>query len=122
MKLFESLLTALRALRANKMRSALTMLGVIIGVGSVILLVSLGSGARACRDAILDRTDMGANARRLCGGARSAPLIGRFPQLCQIFGQSNVTARLTRIDFGPQSTDVLRGSVCRCDRNVMRFA
>jgi putative ABC transport system permease protein len=46
-KLFESLLTALRALRANKMRSALTMLGVIIGVGSVILLVSLGSGARA---------------------------------------------------------------------------
>ncbi|MFH1149798.1 MAG: ABC transporter permease [Actinomycetota bacterium] len=35
------------ALRANKMRSALTMLGVIIGVGSVILLVSLGSGARA---------------------------------------------------------------------------
>jgi len=40
-------MTALRALRANKMRSALTMLGVIIGVGSVILLVSLGSGARA---------------------------------------------------------------------------
>ncbi len=50
------------------------------------------------------------------------PLIGRFPQLCQIFGQSNVTARLTRIDFGPQSTDVLAGSVRRCDRNVMRFA
>lgn len=47
MKLLESLLTALRALRANKMRSGLTMLGVIIGVGSVILLVSLGSGARA---------------------------------------------------------------------------
>ncbi len=47
MKLLESILTALRALRANKMRSLLTMLGVIIGVGSVILLVSLGSGARA---------------------------------------------------------------------------
>jgi putative ABC transport system permease protein len=47
MKLLESILTALTALRANKMRSLLTMLGVIIGVGSVILLVSLGSGARS---------------------------------------------------------------------------
>lgn len=47
MKIFESILTALTALKANKMRSLLTMLGVIIGVGSVILLVSLGSGARA---------------------------------------------------------------------------
>ena len=40
------MLTALRALKANKMRSALTMLGVIIGVGSIILLVALGTGAR----------------------------------------------------------------------------
>ncbi len=47
MKLLESFLSALNALRANKMRSGLTMLGVIIGVGFVILLVSLGSGARA---------------------------------------------------------------------------
>ena len=47
MKIFESITTALLALRANKLRSMLTMLGVIIGVGSIILLVSLGSGARA---------------------------------------------------------------------------
>lgn len=46
MKLLESLKTALRSLRANKLRSGLTMLGIIIGVGFVILLVSLGSGAR----------------------------------------------------------------------------
>jgi putative ABC transport system permease protein len=46
LKIFESILTALQALRANKLRSALTMLGVVIGVGSVILLVALGSGAR----------------------------------------------------------------------------
>lgn len=46
MKLLESLKTSLESLRANKMRSGLTMLGVIIGVGFVILLVSLGSGAR----------------------------------------------------------------------------
>ena len=44
MKIKELLDLSLRALRANKMRSILTMLGVIIGVFAVILLVSLGSG------------------------------------------------------------------------------
>jgi len=34
-----------RSLRANKMRSALTMLGMIIGVGAVIVMVSIGAGA-----------------------------------------------------------------------------
>src|SRR6187402_972827 len=37
---------ALRALARNKARSALTMLGIIIGVGSVIAMVSLGQGAQ----------------------------------------------------------------------------
>jgi len=36
---------ALRALRVNKLRAALTMLGIIIGVGAVIATVSIGSGA-----------------------------------------------------------------------------
>lgn len=44
MKLNELLTLSLHALRANKMRSILTMLGVIIGVFAVILLVSIGSG------------------------------------------------------------------------------
>ncbi|HLB05184.1 MAG TPA: ABC transporter permease [Thermodesulfobacteriota bacterium] len=37
---------SLRALRVNKMRSALTMLGIIIGVGAVITMLAVGSGAR----------------------------------------------------------------------------
>jgi putative ABC transport system permease protein len=37
---------ALRALARNKMRSALTMLGIIIGVGAVIAVVSIGQGAQ----------------------------------------------------------------------------
>ncbi len=44
MNLTESLRIALRALSANKLRSALTMLGIIIGVGAVITLVSVGKG------------------------------------------------------------------------------
>jgi putative ABC transport system permease protein len=41
---------ALRALKRNAVRSALTALGVIIGVGSVIAMIALGTGARASID------------------------------------------------------------------------
>lgn len=44
--LFQSLRIALECLTANKLRSALTMLGVIIGVASVIVMVSIVEGAR----------------------------------------------------------------------------
>jgi putative ABC transport system permease protein len=50
MGLRETFRVALRAIRRNKVRSALTMLGVIIGVASVIAMIALGSGARASID------------------------------------------------------------------------
>lgn len=46
MKIKESIKISITALRANKSRSALTMLGIIIGVGAVILMMSLGKGAQ----------------------------------------------------------------------------
>ena len=46
MRLAEALRVALDALRANRLRSLLTMLGVIIGVGAVVVLVAIGSGAK----------------------------------------------------------------------------
>ena len=40
-----SMRIAFRALKMNKLRSALTMLGIVIGVASVIATVGIGSGA-----------------------------------------------------------------------------
>src|SRR2546430_10629595 len=47
MNLTAILKVAVRALNRNKLRTALTMLGIIIGVGAVIALVSIGQGAQA---------------------------------------------------------------------------
>ena len=47
MRVLASIRIALRALRVNRLRSALTMLGIIIGVSAVIAMVAIGSGATA---------------------------------------------------------------------------
>jgi putative ABC transport system permease protein len=47
MNFAENFRIALRALAANKLRSALTMLGIIIGVGAVVALMAIGTGATA---------------------------------------------------------------------------
>ena len=45
MSVLEALVLAFNGLNANRLRSALTMLGILIGVGAVILLVAVGNGA-----------------------------------------------------------------------------
>jgi putative ABC transport system permease protein len=67
---------ALNALRVNKMRSALTMLGIIIGVAAVIVMIAVGNGAQArVEDQI---RALGSNiiivmsGSTLSGGARSS--------------------------------------------------
>lgn len=47
MRFSNTILVALRALRRNKLRSILTALGIIIGVGAVIAMVSIGNGAKS---------------------------------------------------------------------------
>ena len=47
MNVWASARIAVRALRVNKLRSALTMLGIVIGVGAVITMVAVGAGAQA---------------------------------------------------------------------------
>ena len=59
MSLSDLFRTALRSLAANALRAALTMLGVVIGVASVIAMLALGNGARAAVDATFQ--SLGAN-------------------------------------------------------------
>ncbi len=47
MQILDTLKIAVRALRRNLMRSLLTMLGILIGVGAVIAMVAIGQGAKA---------------------------------------------------------------------------
>ena len=61
---------SLRALRVNKMRSALTMLGIIIGVGAVIAMVAVGAGASQKISEQI--SSMGSNLLILLPGATTA--------------------------------------------------
>jgi putative ABC transport system permease protein len=65
----ETVAVAFQSIRANKLRSVLTMLGIIIGVGAVITMVALGSGAQK---AVEDRiAALGANVFTVFAGQGS---------------------------------------------------
>lgn len=61
---------ALRALRVNKMRSALTMLGIIIGVGAVIAMLAVGTGAS--RQISEQMASMGSNLLIVMPGSQTS--------------------------------------------------
>ncbi|MFH0846618.1 MAG: ABC transporter permease [Chloroflexota bacterium] len=76
MKLFEFLFMALGSLRANKLRSALTMLGIIIGVSATITLMSVGRGAQATITAAFEQ--LGSNVLYLQPRNPAAPGLAAF--------------------------------------------
>ncbi|MFJ8626402.1 ABC transporter permease [Kitasatospora sp. NPDC093550] len=81
MILWQTLRFAVGGLAANKVRSALTMLGVLIGVASVILLLAVGNGSSvAVKESI---TSLGTNALTVssgsaAGGARAASSVKKL--------------------------------------------
>ncbi len=76
MKLFEFLAIAISSLRANKLRSALTMLGIIIGVGAVITLMSVGRGAQRAVTSTFEQ--LGANVLYVQPRNPEAPGLASF--------------------------------------------
>jgi putative ABC transport system permease protein len=61
---------ALRALRANRLRTALTMLGMVIGVAAVILMLAIGQGAQFMVNQAI--TSMGSNLLIILSGASTS--------------------------------------------------
>ena len=57
MNIFESIFSAISSVYNHKMRSALTMLGIIIGIGSVIMITSVGDGVKATIFSTLNNID-----------------------------------------------------------------
>ncbi len=66
--------SALEALLSNPLRSLLTMLGIIIGVASVMIMMSIGEGARAQIEAQI--SSVGTNMLTLQPGIHTAVLSG----------------------------------------------
>ena len=93
MSFTESVRIALTAIRANRLRSGLTVLGVVIGVLSVVLLVAVGSGARAVVTAGVE--DLGSNLLLVAPGTFE-------------FGQAPTRSQFTLDDIDSLSRE-LRG-------------
>jgi putative ABC transport system permease protein len=80
--IWESIITALRALRSNKMRTALTMLGIVIGVGAVIAMVGIGQGAA---EQIREQfASMGTNLLTVSRGNMARRMGGPAPATTQV--------------------------------------
>jgi putative ABC transport system permease protein len=108
-KIFQSMRIAFRALRVNKLRSMLTMLGIIIGVGAVIAMVSIGSGAA---DRIKQQiASIGSNVITIQGGSQNQGNVktgnNNSPSLTEddalsIAELPSVTAASPRVNGGQQ--------------------
>ena len=70
MRYLQIVKVAYRALKRNKMRSSLTMLGIIIGVGAVIAMVGIGQGAKKMVDAQI--ASLGDNLLTIFPGSHTA--------------------------------------------------
>jgi macrolide transport system ATP-binding/permease protein len=108
-----------RALRSNLFRTALTLLGIVIGVGSVIAMLAVGNGAR---QAVLDRiSGMGTNLllvrpatsnRGAAGGSTAtmtpedADALATLPNVLAAVPElgGTVTARFGNLDYQTQAT------------------
>lgn len=97
MNYFEPIRLALLSLRTNKIRSILTMLGIIIGVSSVILLVSIGTGLQEY--ITKEFQSLGANTIFIMPGKVDLKNV-------QTAGQSMMTSKLETSDVA----DLSRGS------------
>jgi putative ABC transport system permease protein len=108
MRFWESLRVAVEALRVNRLRSALTMLGVVIGVAAVVVLVAIGSGARNLVQSEIE--GLGSNIIFVVPGEfsfGSAPSVSRM-QLDDVPYLGRVVGDERQVAVGVSSGEVVR--------------
>ena len=116
---FEAAKTAVRALRANLFRTVLTLLGIVIGVGSVITMLAVGDGARK---EVIDRiSSLGVNLLLVRPGAANrggkgggistlipddAEALSRLPNILAAVPEmgGGVTVRFGNVDYQTSAT------------------
>ena len=81
---------ALRAIAANKMRSFLTALGIIIGVASVITMLAIGQGSKKSIQANI--AEMGSNMIMISPGADMRGGVRQDPSAMQTLKMADYTA------------------------------
>ena len=96
-RLLDPLLSAVASVRAHKLRSFLTVLGIVIGVAAVIALMAIGRGAQA--EIISSIESLGANLVQIMPGANRNGLtficlsnMGQPLMLGNVFGQGAESA------------------------------
>jgi len=100
---------ALRALRVNKMRSALTMLGIIIGVAAVIAMVAVGSGAQ---ERIKEQiASIGSNLIVVLSGSITSSGIRTGTGNAQTLTEDDARAIMRECDAAAYAAPAVRGGV-----------
>jgi putative ABC transport system permease protein len=108
-KLAHSLTIALDALRINKLRSALTMLGIIIGVAAVIAMVAVGSGAEErIREQI---ASIGSNVIVVLSGSLTSSGIRMGTGNAQTLTEDDARAITRECDAVALATPAVRGGI-----------
>jgi putative ABC transport system permease protein len=102
---------ALRALAINKLRSALTMLGIVIGVGAVIVMIAVGAGAQARVEEQI--RSLGSNLLLIMSGARTQGGV-RLPQ-----GSSQTLSEDDAIAINQEIPDALAAPALRGGAQVV---
>ncbi len=108
MNTWAALRTAFRALHANWLRSILTMLGIIIGVASVVTMLAIGSGAQQRVEAQIK--SLGSNIMLVLPGAQSAGGVRLGAQTGQTLTEDDASAIAKEVPEVEWAAPTLRSS------------
>lgn len=97
MSFLETILSAFRGITANKLRSVLTLLGVMIGVASVILLLAVGNGSAQTVDSAISQLGTNTLTVRPSDGGGEAGGAGSTKQITPTVGKQIQAAKLGHV-------------------------